>query len=139
MARHHNQIRRRGIITREEHWPWNVAFRHMRYVACVLLLVGSGIARADGGKSLVVGSVYRMGKNYIEVEVHAKEIVAVKTDASTTYFDSGVNKPARSQDLAVGDQVAITVVAKNGVNVAEQIKFVPSQGARKTKPAPKTQ
>jgi hypothetical protein len=137
MARHHNQIRRRGIITREERGTWSVAFRRMTYVACVLLLVCSGIARA--GKSLIVGSVYRMGKNYIEVEVHTKEIVAVKTDASTTYFDSSANKSARSQDLAVGDQVAITVVARNGENVAEQIKFVPGNGARKTKLAPKTQ
>ena len=139
MARHHNQIRRRGIITREEHWTWSVACGRLGYLACVLLLLGSGIARADGGKSLIVGSVYRMGKNYIEVEVHAKEIVAVKTDASSTYFDSSVNKPARSEDLAVGDQVAITVVAKNGENVAEQVKFVPSQGAGKKKPAPKSQ
>jgi hypothetical protein len=99
----------------------------------MLLLFGSGIARADSGKGLVLGSVHRIGKNYVEVEVQAKEIVAVKINASTAYFDSSVNKPARPQDLGVGDQVAIRVVTKNGESVAEQIKFVPSNGARKTK------
>ncbi len=99
----------------------------------MLLLVGPGIARADSGKGLVLGTVYRIGRNYIEVEVQAKEIVAVKIDASTTYFDSSVNKPARPQDLGMGDQVAIRVVSKNDESVAEQIKFVPSNGASKTK------
>lgn len=94
--------------------------------------------RADGSKSLVLGSVYRIEKSYIEVQVQAKEIVAVKLDASTTYFDSSVNKPAKPQDLGVGDEVAIRVVTKSSESVAELIKFVPHHGARKTRLAPKS-
>ena len=133
MERRRNQIRRPGIITNADVKSPSISLRRLGYLACMFLLVGLDIARADGGKSLVLGRVHRIGRNYIEVEVQAKEIVAVKIDASTTYFDSSVNKPARPQDLEVGDQVAIRVVSKNGDSVAEQVKFVPSNGARKTK------
>jgi hypothetical protein len=139
MERHHNQIRRRSITTSADMKSSSISLKQLGYLVCMLLLVGPGIARADGSKSLVLGSVHRIGKNYVEVEVQPKEIVAVKVDASTTYFDSGVSKPARPQDLGVGDQVAIRVVSKNGESVAEQIKFVPSNGPRKTRPVPKPQ
>ncbi len=134
MERHHNQIQRRSITTSADMRLPSISLKRLGYLTCMFLLVGPGIMRPDGGKSLVLGSVYRIGKNYIEVEVQAKEIVVVKLDASTTYFDSSVNKPARPQDLGVGDQVAIRVVLKNGKSVAEQIKFVPGTRARKMKP-----
>ena len=137
MERHRNQIRRRGIITSRDVKSPDISLKRLGCVTCMLLLVVPGLAGANGGKRLVLGSVHRIGKNYVEVEVQAKEIVAVKIDASTTYFDSSVNRPARPQDLGVGDQVAIRVVSKNGESVAEQIKFVPSNGARKTKTARK--
>src|SRR5713101_5522647 len=139
MGRHHNQIRRQGIITSADMRIPSLSLKRLGYFTCMFLLVVPRIARADSGKSLVLGSVYRIGKNYIEVAAQAKEIIAVKIDSSTTYFDSSVNKPARPQDLSVGDQVAIRVVSKNGESVAEQIKFVPSNGARKTKTPPKPQ
>jgi hypothetical protein len=118
---------------------WYDSARSLGYLTCVFLVVASGVVRAEGGRKLVLGSVYRIEKNYVEVQVQAKEFVAVRTDASTTYFDSSVNKPAKPQDLGVGDQVAIRVVIKNGESVAEEIKFVPHNGARKTKLAPKIQ
>ena len=133
MERHRNQIRKRGIITSAKVKSPGISLKRMGCLTCMLLLIGPGIARADSGKGLVLGRVHRIGKSYVEVEVQAKEIVAVKIEAATTYFDSSVNKPARLQDLDVGDQVAIRVVTKNGERVAEQIKFVPSNGTRKTK------
>lgn len=133
MERHRNQIRRPGITTSADMKSSSISRSRLGYLASMLLLVRPAIARADTGKGLVLGTVYRIRRNYIEVDVQAKEIVAVKVHASSTYFDSSVNKPARPEDLGVGDQVAIHVVSKNGESVAKQIKFVPSNGASKTK------
>lgn len=140
MEHPHNQIRKESIISNAGTKFPGFSLTRLGHLAlaCTILIVAIGEMRAAGDKSLVLGSVYRIEKSYIEVQLEAKEIVAVKTDASTTYFDSSSNKPAKLQDLGVGDQVAIRVVMKNGESVAEEIKFVPHTGARKTKPAPKT-
>ena len=136
----HNQIRKESIIINAgmKLPGFSLTWLGHLALACTLLIVATGEMRAGGDKSLVLGSVYRIEKTYIEVQLEAKEIVAVETDASTTYFDSSLNKPAKLQDLGVGDQVAIRVVMKKGESVAEEIKFVPRNGVRKTKPAPKT-
>jgi hypothetical protein len=95
-----------------------------------LLLAANGLARAAGGK-LVMGTVHRIVKNLIEVKEESDEIAVVVVDSSTTYVDSSTEKPARLKDLEVGDQIVIKVVSKDGVDTAQQVKFVPAFGSRK--------
>jgi hypothetical protein len=95
-----------------------------------LLLTAHGGARATDRK-LVMGSVYRIVKNLIEVEQDTGGLVVVVVDSSTTYTDSSTEKPAKLKDLEPGDQIVIKVVSKNGVDTAQQVKFVPAFGTRK--------
>jgi hypothetical protein len=95
-----------------------------------LLLTAHGDARATD-KKLVMGSVYRIVKNLIEVQQDGGGLVVVVVDSATTYIDSSTEKPAKLKDLEPGDQIVIKVVSKNGVDTAQQVKFVPAFGTRK--------
>jgi hypothetical protein len=98
-----------------------------------LLLVLTLVAPAFGRDStrLVMGSVYRVVKNLIEVQEEGSGIAVIKVDAATTYLNSSTEKPAKLKDLAIGDQIVIKVVSKDGVDTAEEVKFVPATGNRK--------
>ncbi len=100
-----------------------------------LLLLGFLLtAHGDVGaaeRKLVMGSVYRIVKNLIEVEQDSGGLVVVVVDSATTYIDSSTEKPAKLKDLEPGDQIVIKVVSKNGVDTAQQVKFVPAFGTRK--------
>jgi hypothetical protein len=93
----------------------------------VLTLSVGAFTHAEGRK-LVVGSVYRVVKNLIEVQQDTGGTAVIKADAATTYINSSTGKPAKLKDLAVGDQIVIKVVSKDGVDTAEEVKFVPATG-----------
>jgi hypothetical protein len=95
-----------------------------------LMLTANGLSQASGAK-LVMGTVHRIVKNLIEVEEDSNELAVIVVDSSTTYINSSIEKPAKLKDLEVGDQVAIKVVVKDGVDTAQQVKFVPAFGTRK--------
>jgi hypothetical protein len=95
-----------------------------------LLLADHGATRA-ADKKLVMGSVYRIIKNLIEVQEDTGGLAVIAVDSSTTYIDSSTEKPAKLKDLEPGDQIVIKVVSKNGVDTAQQVKFVPAFGTRK--------
>jgi hypothetical protein len=95
-----------------------------------LLLSTAALARAEGRK-LVIGTVYRVVRNLIEVKEEGHDITIVRVDASTTYVNSSTETPAKLKDLQVGDQIVIKVISKDGVDTAEQVKFVPATGSRK--------
>ena len=95
----------------------------------LLLTVHGGARAAD--RKLVMGTVYRIVKNLIEVEQDSGGLFVVVVDSSTTYTDSSTEKPAKLKDLEPGDQIVIKVVSKNGVDTAQQVKFVPAFGTRK--------
>ena len=103
--------------------------RRIVFLLC-LLLAAKGLARAAGAK-LVMGTVHRIVKNLIEVEEESNAIAVVVVDSSTTYVNSSIEKPAKLKDLEVGDQIVIKVVVKDGVDTAQQVKFVPAFGSRK--------
>jgi hypothetical protein len=96
----------------------------------LLTLSAPALAHADS-RRLVIGSVYRVVKNLIEVQEEGSGITVIKVDAATTYINSSTEKPAKLKDLAVGDQIVIKVVLKDGVDTAEEVKFVPATGGRK--------
>lgn len=95
-----------------------------------LSLATNSLAHPAGGK-LVMGTVHRIVKNLIEVKEESDEIAVVVVDSSTTYIDSSTEKPAKLKDLQAGDQIVIKVVSKDGVDTAQQVKFVPAFGSRK--------
>ena len=76
-----------------------------------------------------MGTVYRVVRNLIEVQEEGSTAV-IRVDASTTYINSSTEKPAKLKDLAVGDHIVIKVVVKDGIDTAEQVKFVPAAGNR---------
>jgi len=100
-----------------------------------LLLATNSRTPAAGGK-LVMGTVHRVVKNLIEVKQESDEIAVVVVDSSTTYTDSSTERPAKLKELEAGDQIVIRVVSKEGVDTAQQVKFVPTFGSRKTNPHP---
>ena len=101
-----------------------------------LLATINGVARAAGGK-LVMGTVHRIVRNLIEVKEESDEIAVVVVDSSTTYIDSSTEKPAKLKDLEAGDQIVVKVVSKDGVDTAQQVKFVPAFGSRKASVHPR--
>jgi hypothetical protein len=52
-------------------------------------------------------------------------------DAATSFVNSSTQAHAKFKDISVGDQVAIKVVVKSGVDTAEQVKFVQALGSGK--------
>jgi hypothetical protein len=95
----------------------------------VLTLVAPAFGRDS--TRLVMGSVYRVVKNLIEVQEEGSGIAVIKVDAATTYLNSSTEKPAKLKDLAIGDQIVIKLLSKDGVDTAEEVKFVPATGNRK--------
>ena len=96
----------------------------------MLTLSTPAFSRAEG-RRLVIGSVYRVVKNLIEVQEEGSGVTVIKVDAATTYVNSSTAKPAKLKDLAVGDPIVIKVVSKDGIDTAEEVKFVPATGSRK--------
>lgn len=102
----------------------------MKYLISLILILtlsAPAFTRSEGRK-LVVGSVYRVVRNLIEVQQDAGGTAVIKAEASTTYINSSTGKPAKLKDLSVGDQIVIKVVSKDGVDTAEEVKFVPATG-----------
>jgi hypothetical protein len=84
-------------------------------------------------RKLVMGSVYRIIRNLIEVKQEGSDLAVIKIDAATTYINStsSTQVPAKLKDVSPGDQVVIKVVVKNGVDTAEQVRFIPAVGRAK--------
>jgi hypothetical protein len=103
--------------------------KYFTLFALTLALSTPALARGEG-RRLVMGTVYKVVRNLIEVQEEGGTEV-IRVDASTTYINSSTEKPAKLKDLAVGDQIVIKVVVKDGIDTAEQVKFVPATGNRK--------
>jgi hypothetical protein len=105
----------------------------MKYLIPLLLtltLSAPALTRAEG-RRLVIGSVYRVVRNLIEVQEEGGGMAVIKADAATTYINSSTGKLAKLKDLAVGDQIVIKVVSKDGIDTAEEVKFVPATANKK--------
>ena len=102
-----------------------------RITATLLLLSFGGLVIAQTpNRKLVIGSVYRVVRNLIEVKQEAGDLAIIKVDAATKYIDSTTQTPAKLKDIAVGDQIVIKVIFKNGVDTAEEVKFVSVLGKK---------
>jgi hypothetical protein len=79
-------------------------------------------------RKLVMGSVYRIAKNLIEVKQEEGDIAIVHVTPATTYINSSTQAPAKLKDISTGDQIVIKAVVRNAVDTADQVKFVPALG-----------
>ena len=106
----------------------------MKYLTLLLAmtLLATALARNEGRK-LVIGSVYRVVRNLIEVQEDGGGKSVIKVDAATTYTNSSTEKPAKLKDLSVGDSVVVKVVLKDGIDTAAEVKFVPAAPEKKPK------
>jgi hypothetical protein len=108
---------------------------------CVVLSLGfSVVARPQDAKDerrLVIGSVYRIVRNLIEVKEEGAGIAVIRIDSATTYMNSSTQAPAKLKDIALADQVVIKVVVKDGIDTAEQVRFVPGVTNKKESSTPR--
>jgi hypothetical protein len=104
-----------------------------RCIAATLLVSSLGtlaVAQTEN-RRLVIGSVYRVVRNLLEVKQDAGDLAIIKVDAATKYVDSSTHAPAKLKDIAVGDQIVIKVIVRSGVDTAEEVKFVSAVGSKK--------
>lgn len=101
--------------------------------AATLLLFAATLALGQTeaeSRKLVLGSVYRIAKDLIEVKQEEGDIAIVHVTPATTYVNSSTQAPAKLKDISRGDQIVIKVVVKNAIDTADQVKFVPALGTR---------
>ena len=91
----------------------------------ILASVGDGAALAAQAKTaLVTGSLYRVHAGFLEVKSGEKNISVVKVDSATIYWNGKADKAASARDMVLGDELAIQIVEKKGLPVAEKVRFL---------------
>jgi hypothetical protein len=88
--------------------------------ASVLLLAS---ADAQAKTTLINGTLYRVHAGFLEVQDSAKTISLVKVNAATVYWNGRTDKKAAAKDLRLGDGVIIETVEKDGMPVAQKVRF----------------
>jgi hypothetical protein len=107
----------------------NPVTKYMAATLLFLLFGGLAIAQTPNRK-LVIGSVYRVVRDLLEVKQEAGNLAIIRVDAATKYVDSTTQARAKLKDIAVGDQIVIKVIVKDGVDTAEEVKFVSALGKK---------
>lgn len=93
----------------------------------VLLLAGllALPAFAHGEKKHVIGTVEKVSTEVVTVKTAAGKSVAVKLAPATIYLTKD-GKPAKFEDVAVGQRVVIHATPKGPDLIADQVKFAPA-------------
>jgi len=91
------------------------------FCSATVLLLASADAQAK--TTLINGTVYRVHAGFLEVQRDTKNISLVKVNAATVYWNGRTDKKATPKDLRLGDGVIIEVVEKDGVPVAQKVRF----------------
>src|SRR6266404_5318148 len=85
------------------------------YVAASLLVPAT---HAQAKAKLINGNLYRVHAGFLEVHGGAKNILLVKVNAATVYWNGRTDKKAAAKELQTGDEVVIEAVEKDGMPVA---------------------
>jgi len=93
------------------------------YAATVLLLAP---ANAQAKTTLINGTLYRVNAGFLEVQGGTKNILLVKVNAATVYWNGRTDKKATAKDLQLGYEVIIEAVEKDGVPLAQKVRFARS-------------
>jgi len=91
------------------------------FCAATVLLLASVNAQAK--TTLINGTLYRVHAGFLEVQAGAKNISLVKVNAATVYWNGRTDKKAAAKDLQLGDEVIIEAVEKDGVPLAQKVRF----------------
>jgi len=90
------------------------------YASAVLQLTS---ADAQAKTTLINGTLYRVHAGFLEVQSGAKNVSLVKVNAATVYWNGRTDKKATAKDLQLGDEVIIEAVEKDGVPLAQKVRF----------------
>jgi hypothetical protein len=71
-----------------------------------LWLAAFAVGGQAENRKLVMGSVYRMVNNLIEVKEQEENVAIIHVDAATSFVNRSTQAPAKFKDISVGDQVA---------------------------------
>lgn len=126
MDRRRNRNRRRSIIT-------DMALSPVTKIAAgaVLLLWVAACALGQiENRKLVIGSAFRVVRNLIEVKREDGDFAVILVTPATAYTNSSTQARGKLKGISVGDQIVVKVITKDGVETADQVKFVPTLGAR---------
>jgi len=111
----------------------------VRIAAIFLVLVFAVTAYAHGDKVHVTGVIEKVTADTVSVKTADGKTVDVKLAPATIYiFRDGKSKdgtPAKVTDLAAGQRVVIHASSKNGVLIADEVKFAVAGEPAHTKPA----
>ena len=94
----------------------------LRWIALFIALVLASPAFAHGDKKHVVGTIEKLSAEAISVKTKEGKLVEVKLAPTTTYVTSD-DKPAKLNDLAVGQRVVIHADPKGTDLIAATVKF----------------
>jgi len=81
------------------------------------------MAHAQAKAALINGTLYRAHAGFLEVQSGGKNISMVKVNAATIYWNGRSDKKATAKELQPGDVVIIDAVEKDGLPVAQKVRF----------------
>jgi len=94
-------------------------------VGSAVFLITANLAGAQEVKpKMIAGHVYRIHAGFLEVQSDPKNIVMVKVNGATIYWNGKTDKKASAKELAVGDEVMIEATEKAGLATAEKVRFI---------------
>jgi hypothetical protein len=96
-------------------------FAMSAFVVSVSLLVT--MAHGQGKATLITGALYRVHPGFLEVQSGEKTISVVKVNAATIYWNGRTDKKATAKELRQGDGLIIEAAEKDGVPVAQKVRF----------------
>jgi hypothetical protein len=91
----------------------------------MVALFAAGSLAAHDGKKHFMGTVTRIDPNLLTIEAKDAKTVELVLTASTAYVKD--KKPAKFQDLALGDRVVVHATAKGAGFQAEEVEIAPPQ------------
>ena len=92
-------------------------------VICAAASLLVAMAHAQVKATLINGILYRAHPGFLELQSGGKNISMVKVNAATIYWNGRTDKKATAKELQRGDEVIIEAVEKDGVPVAQKVRF----------------
>jgi hypothetical protein len=97
-------------------------------VFCIASALLCASTNAQTKAKLINGSLYRVHPGFLEVQTGGKNIVPVKVNAATIYWNGKTDKKATAKELRIWDEVIIEATEKDGIPVAQKVRFAHQGG-----------
>jgi len=80
--------------------------------------------QAQTKAALVSGILYRAHPGFLEVQTAGtKNVLAVKVNAATIYWNGKTDKKGTAKELRQGDELMIETADKDGAPLAQKVRF----------------